>query len=139
MDRKTSKQKRAGRYGAGKYGTKRYAQYEIRDALRAHAKAIRARMFSTNEYDSSRWDRAHTHGAALGVMHALYRCGVITQAQFERADKRLERITKAKVTRRPFVPNKAARPAGPVVCSFGDELAGKAPPTFGPAAERRSA
>lgn len=25
--------------------------------------------------------------------------------------------------------------SGPIVCSFGDELAGKAPPTFGPAAE----
>ena len=31
------------------------------------------------------------------------------------------------------------RPAGPVVCSFADELAGKAPPTFGPAAEGRAA
>lgn len=32
---------------------------------------------------------------------------------------------------------KATQRRGPVVCSFGDELMGKAPPTFGPRAERR--
>ena len=118
------------------YGTKRYAVIEVRRRLREYAKATR-RWASD---DSKRWTIEHdwttAHGTAMGVVHGFHAIGALTGAQYARACRRLERISAKNVRRKPcpFEPHRA----GPVVCSFGDELAGKAPPTFGPAAEGRA-
>lgn len=102
--KRTARERRTARYR-----TKRYAMHEIRDLLRAHAKALRARKLSVNpDLDGTPYERASSHGAALAAMHALYRCGVITEAQLDRASDRLGRLSSAKVTRRPVALRSAA-------------------------------
>ena len=119
------------------YGTKRYAVHKMRELMRAWAKARRTRA-----QDYTRWSLEHEETGGfhqvLGARDALRSVGAFTDAQYERVSNRMDRIIHAKVTRKPK-PAEPSRPTGPVVCSFGDELSGKAPPTFGPAAEGRVA
>lgn len=93
---KTAAERRISRWG-----TKSYAMVEMRQLLRGYAKARRAWLF-----DSTRWSKEHdwvfAHAMALGARSALRAVGVLTDAQYAKVSARLERIAKAKVTRRPF-------------------------------------
>lgn len=120
------------------YGTKRYGYKAALRWMRDYAKTQRVYRNDTSKRTAHEENRA-AHRGALGAVSALYETGALTLRQYDRMFARIYRINSAKVTRsRPFVSKATARPAGPVVCSFADELAGKAPPTFGRAAERRS-
>jgi hypothetical protein len=92
----TSAQRRAA-----KYGTKRWATVELRDHVRAYAKARRA-----YELARERWSTEHEknlqHGMALGAWSALVGTGLLSHEQQCRWMSRIKRITHAKVTRRPF-------------------------------------
>ena len=119
------------------YGTKRYAVVELRERLRAYAKAKRAAALKPSPIGGLSFRDIEAHGMFLGAWSALCGTGAIAGELADRWMRRKNRVDSAKVTRRPFEP-RAVR-SGPVVCSFADELAGKAPPTFGPAAEGRAA
>jgi hypothetical protein len=84
------------------YGTKRYAVVEVRRQLRAYAKATRLWATDTSKRWSIEHDWATALGCAMGVVYGFHAIGALTQEQYERACRRLERISARKVTRRPF-------------------------------------
>lgn len=98
--RLTSKQRRIAALR-----TKRYAPYVLWEELREYAQARRARASRLDgdySWDHSDHREQHQHSHVLGAMAALSGVGLITDAQFDRSMARLERISKAKITRRPF-------------------------------------
>ena len=87
---------------APRFGSKSYAVKALRDELRAYAKARRAYHIATPVPSRLEHDSTSKHGMFLGALCALFACGVITQARYDRWMNRCQRVTGAKVTRRPF-------------------------------------
>lgn len=86
------------------WGTKKHAPAAAIAFLRGYAKVSRKCKLTPFGFgrEAARHDEMVEQGKALGAVSALWRCGLLTQAQYDRYFNRIGRINSAKVTRRPF-------------------------------------